>query len=260
MTRERKGKKTKGGRRLARVLANRGTHEGHYEVRFSIRQCLFGEQEPEGVLDVDGHILHVLREEEERGEAVEVGIVEGTIAHPCDTWDFSEACDCHSHELLRAYEAVYDASTEEPHKDIPDLHDVCTEGLLLLRRLEVDPAHRGQDLGLAAATRFLDAFHHGCGIAVCKPFPLQFEDPQAERTEAALAEQAAAIAKLVKHWGRLGFSLLPKNHWDGAREPMMAMNLEYERPSRRALGLEAYGTDASEAASAVSDGDGGSLH
>ena len=97
---------------------------------------------------------------------------------------------------------------------------------------------RPHGVGLAAASRFLETFSGGCGIAIGKPFPLQFDCSR--RDNAVWMEQLkmasfaqnedTATEQLQAYWGRLGFGrLLDTPYW--------AMNLGYVRPTRIDLGL-----------------------
>lgn len=91
--------------------------------------------------------------------------------------------------------------------------------LLILDRLEILPAYRGNFRGLKALKGLIHWLQPGAGIVAMKPFPLQFEssarrrppdDPDAMMLEAFKGPFVSARAKLRRYYAKLGFRLVPK--------------------------------------------------
>jgi GNAT superfamily N-acetyltransferase len=87
--------------------------------------------------------------------------------------------------------------------------------LLILDRLIILPAFRGQGVGLLALRGLMERFGFGVGIVAMKPYPLQHEahyldeahasERAASGLDAFSGSVAAATSKLRNYYGRLGF-------------------------------------------------------
>lgn len=94
-------------------------------------------------------------------------------------------------------------------------------GMLILDRLEILPAYRGQAIGLRVLRWLCLQFSMGCGIIAMKPFPLQFEGGvpaknkqkdsfQTLRLDTFSSNLSVATKKLRRYYGRLGFVSVPR--------------------------------------------------
>lgn len=204
--------------------AEQADEHGFYRVRFTIGYDLFGDDEDDGIVNIAGSILFMSHEDydaPQKGTAV--GRVDGFVIKNEDDVDLFDRCDAHSQTLLDIASVLFDPTTDELLDDVDRaLHGVIESNVLVLDLVEVAPEHRGHGVGLAAASRFLDTFSGGCGIAICKPFPLQFDcskrdnAPWMKQMKMASFEQNkdAATKKLQAYWGRLGFErLLDTPYW-----------------------------------------------
>jgi hypothetical protein len=223
--------------------ANRAEERGYYRVEFTVVRELFGGgDELDGVVEIKGNILFMSQDDYEASPQREttVGYVSGFVIKNEDGVDLFYECDAHSQELIDVVSVLFDPEDEELREDVDQaLHGVIQSNVIVLDRIEVVPEHRGHGVGLAAASRFLETFGAGCGIAICKPFPLQFEYGAKKRPEwvermklgSFEQDQKTATGKLEGYWGRLGFArLLDTPYW--------AMNLGLVQPTRADLGLE----------------------
>ncbi len=153
----------------------------------------------------------------------------GAQSHDHDLFELFDQ----TQESFECYELLFDPETDELNEPFLDqFEDATGANILLLHRLEVLPAFRSHKLGLRAINRALDLFGNGCGYAVLKAMPLQFEaHDAAERaqwyTEMQLAgfasNEAASRSRLQAHYALLGFCAV-------AGTPWMALNLDNERP------------------------------
>ena len=88
--------------------------------------------------------------------------------------------------------------------------------VLIVDRLEILPKFRAHNLGLVAMRRIIERFRPGADIVAIKPFPLQNEafvgHDAAWRARLGLpnfkGNQARAVAKLRRHYAKLGFKQL----------------------------------------------------
>lgn len=89
--------------------------------------------------------------------------------------------------------------------------------VLILDRLEILPAFRGNNLGLIVMRRLIERFGAGAAYVAIKPFPLQGEyhhrdvvDEWADRLQLGKFEEnlRRSTAKLRRHYARLGFKAL----------------------------------------------------
>jgi len=71
-------------------------------------------------------------------------------------------------------------------KSVSPLGTYLSYDVLLLATIQIEPAHRGDKLGIYATAGLIDLFHDHCAIALMRPFPMQFggkaENPKWTRT------------------------------------------------------------------------------
>ena len=91
-----------------------------------------------------------------------------------------------------------------------DGHPIGSENILIMDRLLVLPAFRGQGLGLDALRLMMQRFGFGAGIFALKAFPLQFEHDTAEDLRLGLksfkSSHATAQRKLINLYQQAGFA------------------------------------------------------
>jgi hypothetical protein len=221
-------------RRKAPRLADRGALEP-YEVRLSIRRPAVPTGETsEYLVEVDGEIVLVTDDGEERAGSVHAYVVEAERALEAgeSIWDI---CDDTGDGLEDLCGVVF----EEDGELRKEVSDGCRgNDVLFLRHADVLPGHRKQGLGLAAVLRIIEDFGRGCAIAVMKPFPLQLvgaeddgADPEhtsAHRKSLALEgfEPDASRARklLERYWAKLGFTRIEESE-------LFVLDLGFERPS-----------------------------
>ncbi len=126
------------------------------------------------------------------------------------------------------FEALYDRNFEVSSHVLRLLDcdgQSMSASLLILDRIEIKPAYRGNEYGLEALRCMIQRFRMGAGLIVMKPFPLQYEAAASDLTPGELAERGltgfpmsarVATAKLRKYYARLGFQRIP-------RTPFMAL-------------------------------------
>ena len=117
------------------------------------------------------------------------------------------------------YSALIDHDTQEFKSDLEEiLGDYIIDlNLLIIDRLEILPAYRGNNIGRECLRRCLQQYAHGCGVVALKCFPLQFEaggfDDPAWRRKMQLGKlsrnEKRSLAKLKKYYAALGFKVIP---------------------------------------------------
>jgi hypothetical protein len=97
-----------------------------------------------------------------------------------------------------------------------EVHDM---NVLIIDRLEIQPAFRGCGVGLFVIRKLIERFSSGTGVIALKAFPLQFEVDNAKKTDPwsqrmALAsfplQKRSASATLRRYYARLGFIAMPR--------------------------------------------------
>lgn len=124
--------------------------------------------------------------------------------------DALDACDSIDQDVHDLATAALDPDTGQLRDDLVEAFDAPLGDLLLLRRLEIDEAHRGQQLGLVVLDRIIDAF--GSGLVVCLP-ALDGIDPS-----------SAVTSKFRGYLARLGFSPIGSGS-------TMALSAGFQRPT-----------------------------
>lgn len=151
-----------------------------------------------------------------------------------------DVCDAHSQTAIDYYAALFDQHGDYRPEIERLFPDVVGSDFLVLDLIELEPDHRGRQVGLRTARRLMDLFGGGCGIVACNPSPLQHSHSWTEDRElrARLAldrftsTEAVARRKLRSYWGRLGFRRI-------GRSPYFAHCPLYRAPClTRAGGLD----------------------
>jgi hypothetical protein len=194
-----------------------------YGFRFTAaRQLLVPSGEPdEYVLTFDGQILWSDPEQEDPGhEPVSVGEITAYLiqaGRACnDEVSLFEACDCHSQELMGAFEAVYDSDDDRLKEAVSD--GCGGADALVLSRVLILPEHRGRRLGQLAMLRAIADCGTRAAAAVCKPFPLQSEHGRSSEEDVYKLDEFGgdhdrAMQRLRQYWSELGFKQVETSEW-----------------------------------------------
>jgi len=116
-----------------------------------------------------------------------------------------------SGEISEYWECLFDVETGCLKEEIQTEYEVLSVDLLIIQHLELYPAFRGLGIGVSAIHRTIDVFGSGCGLVVCKPWPLQFTSEaascQEELKHLALPniDEGVALQKLRKYVSHIGF-------------------------------------------------------
>lgn len=116
-----------------------------------------------------------------------------------------------SGEISEYWEHLFDMETGYLKEAIQTDYEVGGLDLLIIDYVEIYPKFRGLGIGVSAINRTIDVFGAGCGLVVCKPWPLQFT-PAIARDQKALkrldvpnVREYVALRKLRVYWSRIGF-------------------------------------------------------
>jgi GNAT superfamily N-acetyltransferase len=182
---------------------------GRYAFRVGVEvtdRMPFYENEPaDGLIhELTGAILFDKNTEEEKDHiCVPVGTLHGLVVNVfeaqnagCDLFDLFDA---HSRELADVHAAVYQDGDEDLKEPFEYSY---TAKIIYVTALRVDPAHRGNGLGLALMWKIMAAFNEA--LVVLEPVPL-LSDP--------LHKDEQARAALRRYYGRLGFVPLGPRFW-----------------------------------------------
>lgn len=155
-------------------------------------------------------------------------------AHESD-FPITAIIDLHQ-EAQEQYRVLFDHETGEMKEEILAIHEPYLIGSnwLILSRLEIRPAFRGQKLGLATMYRTMQQFGHGCALISLEVVPLQVENregnPDKEQwfidmemgsftTDIPLATQ-----RLKDYYSLLGFQEVTGTN-------IMILNPSYQQPN-----------------------------
>ena len=85
--------------------------------------------------------------------------------------------------------------------------DGSYQPVLIASTLTLDPAERGQGLGLAVFRAFLDTFEPGAAICIAHGSPMNAPDltPEEQATPAWQATRQQGVERLGRYWQALGF-------------------------------------------------------
>lgn len=199
--------------------------EGLYGVRFSMDELPFEEDpEREYVSKVSGSIRFQSLDWAHDG-SVSVGSVTGLLIRVdravTDGVPLLRACDLNSRDALDYAKAVWDPKNEKLKPEVSEqLGQPIYGNIIIVHEVEVKPAHRGHDVGLGAAGRLVATFGGGCSIAMGLPSPLQHSSRRGSeawtrrfRPDLFVADRSAGVAKLARHWSRLGFQQLTSSRY-----------------------------------------------
>lgn len=201
---------------------------GYLEVTFTTQVKLFRYEwdDPSGVLQIVGRASHY---DAKARMSLDVGWVLAYRICEEDTeashMSMIDECDAVSQSLFQIADALL-TQDDEWKRRLSNRFDFAFSGLLVIATVEVEEPYRGHDVGLALVRRTMDIYGKGCGIIALEPFPLQYSNSGERRPPGFVA----ARRKLIKHWRRLGFELLP-------RTPYMVLNTAYLQPGWEEVGL-----------------------
>ena len=114
-------------------------------------------------------------------------------------------------DIAEYWEQLFDVETGKWKGIIQDSFEIDGSDLLIIDCVEVYPQFRGRGIGLQAVDRTIDIFGPGCGLVVCKPWPLQFTPafatnrPKLRRLQVPNISEQEAVEKLRSYWSRSGF-------------------------------------------------------
>ena len=122
-------------------------------------------------------------------------------------------------ETAPFYSALIDHKTGDFKSNLETIlgEYICDLNVLIVDRVEILPEFRGKKIGLASLVWCLRQYARECGVVALKCFPLQFECAEmgepAWRREMQFGklsrDRKRSLAKLKKHYGSLGFKVLP---------------------------------------------------
>lgn len=110
-----------------------------------------------------------------------------------------------------AGELLFDVDTGCWKEEVQDEYEASGCDLLIIDCVEISPKFRGTGICPIAIDKTIDIFGSVCGLAACKPWPLQFtpaftRDRKAlNRLKAPSGGQDEAVRKLRAYWSKLGF-------------------------------------------------------
>lgn len=129
---------------------------------------------------------------------VDLGEAWGAGVHPY------EVCDAASADLETIAAVIFDSSTGELTPELEKKLNFPGGAMLVLDRVRIVPAFRGQGAGVLVAALAIDTLSRGCSFAVCYPAPFEDEDR---------ANFDHRQKELEKIWSRIGFELFRGGVW-----------------------------------------------
>jgi hypothetical protein len=119
------------------------------------------------------------------------------------------------------FDACFDPGTCELKPQLDD--DTCNRNLLILNKLELFPAFRGEGHGLRILYHCIEQFAHGCAIAVLLCLPLQFGGLGTDAERALWlsrmdmgsygTDQRQCTLRLKQHYRKLGFKSIGRTDY-----------------------------------------------
>jgi GNAT superfamily N-acetyltransferase len=88
-----------------------------------------------------------------------------------------------SGDIAEYWELLFDLETGRWKDDLQTEFEIDRTDLLIIDCIELRPTLRGHGVGALAVERVLELFGAGCGLAACKPWPLQFTPAFASNPE-----------------------------------------------------------------------------
>lgn len=106
-------------------------------------------------------------------------------------------------------DAILDIHTYEPKQRIQEMFSSTLTGdFVIIESVELNPEWRGANIGLAVIRDFISSNVEDGTLVVVQPGPLS-RDVENE-TEAQIKRR---VAKLTKHWSKLGFVKIPRTRF-----------------------------------------------
>lgn len=130
-----------------------------------------------------------------------------------------EAADDHSADAYNYCLQLFEPGNLEYRDQVQALFpdDALECDALAIHEMQIEPEHRGRGLGLRAMLRTLQAFGGGCGVALIKPWPLQYTGREFDEIcrlgktagGRSAADRRRDFSRLRRYWSRLGFVRIP---------------------------------------------------
>lgn len=201
-----------------------------------ISSAIFGEDPENYITTITGKLICYDESSDQECEAGEITALylDFSGVHDSD-FPIMDVVDQHQ-EALEQYHVLFDSATGDVKEGIWSIHEPFLSGSnwLILSRLEIRPAFRGQKLGLAAIHRTMQQFGHGCALISLEVGPLQFEPhegyPDKEQWFVEMemgsftTDIPRATQRLKEYYRLLGFQ-------EVAGTNIMILNPSYQRPN-----------------------------
>lgn len=198
--------------------------------------AIFDEDPENYITTITGKLIGYDESSDQECEAGEITALYLDFANAHDG-DFPIMDVLYQHqEALDQYQVLFDSATGDVKEDIWSIHEPYLSGSnwLILSRLEIRPAFRGQKLGLAAMYRTMQQFGHGCALISLEVEPLQFEPregyPDKEQWFVEMdmgsftTDMPLATQRLKDYYRLLGFQEVTGTN-------IMILNPSYQRPN-----------------------------
>jgi len=122
--------------------------------------------------------------------------------------------------VMEIGKAIYDFKRDDFSEATQEELEMPFMDLLIVSRLEILPAYRGNDIGKYAIKDLYNNFSGGCGLMALKSFPLQLEgsqnDPSGQRAPNAMQydsmepDEEKSMYKLLAYYTSMGFKYIPQ--------------------------------------------------
>ena len=180
-------------------------------VEFVLRAELHESAETDFVHSIAGRIIA----EPEGGGKEDAGQIGASLVQFGEALDHGISAerlgDGISADISEYWEHLFDVETGYLKEGIQSEFEVVDLDLLIIDYVTIHPKFRGLGIAESAIYRTIGIFGTGCGLVVCKPWPLQFtpsvaEDPEAlKRLAPPNVGKGEALRKLRSYWSQLGF-------------------------------------------------------
>ncbi len=203
--------------------------EHHYSVTFSIEAaCTTPRVEPDQYTDtITGEVNVTQGGAEERIGTLHAYRLRRDLA-AAEGVSFFDIADAFSAQAFDYLLEVFD----ERGNVRPDVERLLGEELiggpvLMAHTLQIDPAHRGCQLGYAVINSFIETFQPGVGFVIARTAPIAPPGLRPDETDTPeyRRRRARGVQKLREYWEMFGFIPL------AADSEFVAMNLWRRRPS-----------------------------
>lgn len=145
--------------------------------------------------------------------------------------------------VLEIGEGVYDFESNDFSEACYESFDIPFMDLLILARLEILPAYRGNDIGKYAIKDLYNNFIGGCGLMTLKCFPLQLEgsqndppsarEPNEMQLDSLETDEELSMYKLLAYYTSMGFKYIPE-----LSESLLFLTPAFKNPEFEEIRLE----------------------